>query len=183
MAVKVTLDRTAAVLASIRTLARNQVLVGIPATTTDRQPDPEEPQQPLNNAEIGYLMENGSPEANIPARPWLQPGVNDAQPAITTRYESGAKAVLDGKVANLDTVHEQVGIIAQNAVRRKIATGPFTPLAESTLKSRARRGRKGAAAELASRAAGNEAGTDLAKPLNDTGQLRNAATYVVRPKG
>lgn len=61
------------------------------------------------------------------------------------------------------------------------ATG-FTPLADSTVEARARRGRKGATLELARRAAGESPGTDLAKPLIDTGQYRRAITHVVRDK-
>lgn len=58
----------------------------------------------------------------------------------------------------------------------------FTPLADSTVEARARRGRKGAKAELARRAAGESPGTELVKPLIDTGQYRRAITHVVRDK-
>jgi hypothetical protein len=70
----------------------------------------------------------------------------------------------------------------QNAVRTKITDGPFAPLADSTLRARARRGRKGAVAELKSRAQGNAPNNANAKPLIDTGQLRKSITYVVRKK-
>jgi hypothetical protein len=162
MSFKITKDNVASVLKSMRGLTDKRVLVGIPSSTTDRRPDPDEPQS-LTNAEIGYIMENGAPEANIPARPWLKPGVEDAEDAIAKRYEAGAKAVLDGRVADMDTIHGQVGLIAQNSVRKKITDGPFAPLAERTLAGRRARGRTGE------------------KPLIDTGQLRNATTFVVRP--
>ncbi|HCN2843789.1 TPA: hypothetical protein N6R16_004997, partial [Escherichia coli] len=51
-----------------------------------------------------------------------------------------------------------------------------------TVEARARRGRKGATLELARRVAGESPGTDLAKPLIDTGQYRRAITHVVRDK-
>lgn len=164
MPVTVKLDRVKLTLASIRSLTTNQVLVGIPSTTAEREPDPEDP-QPLTNAEIGYIQENGAPEANIPARPFLRPGISGAVPQIVARYENGAKAVLDGRLASIDQVHAQVGLSAQNAVRKKITDGPFAPLKPSTLANRRARGRKGE------------------RPLIDTGQLRNALTFVVRPKG
>lgn len=64
----------------------------------------------------------------------------------------------------------------------RITNTGFTPLADSTVEARARRGRKGAKAELARRAAGELPGTDLVKPLIDTGQYRRAITHVVRDK-
>lgn len=164
MPVTVKIDHVKAVLASIRSLTANQVLVGVPSTTAEREPDPDDP-QPLTNAEIGYIQENGAPEANIPARPFLKPGVTEAVPDIAARYEKGARAVLDGRMASIDQVHAHVGLIAQNAVRRKITDGPFAPLKESTLAKRRARGRTGE------------------KPLIDTGALRNSLTYVIRPKG
>ncbi|MBX4298880.1 hypothetical protein K4H04_24285, partial [Mycobacterium tuberculosis] len=63
-------------------------------------------------------------------------------------------------------------------MRAKITEGPFVPLAAATLRARARRGRSGAAKELASRAAGNAPDNSNAKPLIDTGQYRQAITYV-----
>lgn len=163
MPVTTTVDRTKAVLASIKALARSQVLVGVPSTTAEREPEPDDP-APLTNAEVGYIQENGAPEINLPARPFLKPGVEDEKDAIAARYEKGAKAVLDGRVANIDSIHEQVGLQAQNAVRAKLTDGPFAPLKDSTLANRRRRGRTGE------------------KPLIDTGQLRNSITFVVRPK-
>lgn len=158
------MDRTADVLRSIRGLTHNQVLVGIPDETAEREPDPDDP-HPLSNAEIGYIHENGSPAANIPARPFLKSGVASADEKIAERYRAGARAVLDGRIANVDQVHEVVGIIAESAVKAKITAGPFAPLADSTIERRKARGRTGT------------------RPLIDTGQLRNAVTHVIRPKG
>lgn len=159
-----TKDRLGAVLKGIRELERHQVLVGVPAKTADRQPDPQDP-GPINNATIGYLMETGSPAANIPARPHLQPGIEDARETIVAEYRTGADAVLDGKVSNADTIHTRVGLTAQASVRRKITDGPFEALAPATLADRKRRGRKGE------------------KPLIDTGQYRQSINFVIRPKG
>lgn len=164
MSVKVTKDNTKAFFKSLKALTDKQVLVGIPSNTAGRQPEPGEPAD-INNATIGYLMENGSPAANIPERPHLKEGVASVTDQIVARYKAGAKAVLDGRSGSLDPTHVAVGLIAQNAVRAKITTGPFAPLAQSTLAKRRSRGRTGT------------------KPLIDTGQYRAATTFVVRPKG
>lgn len=50
-----------------------EVLIGIPMSTTER-PDGE-----ITNAELGYIHEYGAPEANIPARPFLIPGVESVK--------------------------------------------------------------------------------------------------------
>lgn len=162
--VTVTKDRMAVVLASLKKLERNQVLVGIPAAQAPRQIEPGD-RGPINNAAIGYIMENGSPAANIPARPHLKAGITDVKDEIAARYKAGAKALLDNKLQDPDKVHTAVGLIAEKSVKAKINAGEFAPLAAATIAARKRRGRKSE------------------KPLVDTGQYRNAITHVVRPKG
>lgn len=162
--VTIKLDITKQVLKSLNSMTRKQVLVGIPDTTAERLPDPEDP-QPASNALIGYVMETGSPAKNIPSRPHLVPGVESVEPEIARRYGAGAKAMLDGKADSLDATHTAVGLIAVAAVQRKIDSGPFVPLADATLEARRARGRTGE------------------KPLIDTGQYRRAQTFVIRDKG
>ena len=163
MTVTVTRDSVKQTLEAIRSLTLNRVLVGIPSSTATREPDPEDP-QPIDNATIGYLMENGSPANNIPERPFLVPGVAAVDDEIADRYRAGADAVMTGRASSLDATHTTVGIIAENSVKRKITMGPFAPLAPATLAERKRRGREGE------------------RPLIDTGQLRRAVTHVVRPR-
>jgi hypothetical protein len=163
MSLKVTKDSVASVLKAMRDLAGQRVLVGVPADHADRKPDPEDP-EPINNAAIGYIMENGSPARNIPARPHLQTGIADAKDEIVARYKSGAAAVLDGRVQDATKIHHAVGLIAENAVKKRITDGDFVPLSPRTIAARKRRG-------LTSE-----------KPLTATGQYRNSITHVVRPK-
>jgi hypothetical protein len=172
-----TVDKLAAVTKGIGALVARDVLVGIPQTKAPREGDP------MNNATIGYIMENGSPAANIPARPWLVPGVKDVQAEVAAELGGAAKAALSGQPGAIAGNLERAGLTAQNAVRAKINSGDFTPLSDATLRARARRGKrgsKGARAELASRAAGNAPSTASAKPLIDSGQFRNSVGYVVR---
>lgn len=162
--VKVTIDRTGALAKALKELAAKRVLVGIPSSTATREPDPEDP-TPMNNAAIGYLMENGSPAQNLPERAHLKPGVASVEGEIADRYKAGAKALLDGRLTDVDVVHHTVGLVAENAVKRKITDGPFVPLSARTLAARKRKGRTGD------------------KPLIDTGAYRNAITHVIRPRG
>lgn len=174
---QMTIDRVAAITKGVGSLVARDVLVGIPQTKAPREGDR------MNNATIGYIMENGSAAANIPARPWLVPGVRDARAEVASELGGAAKAALSGQVGAIGSSLERAGLVAQNAVRAKINSGDFTPLSDATLKARARRGKrgsKGARAELDSRTAGNAPSTEFAKPLIDSGQLRNSISYVVR---
>lgn len=159
MSVTATGGGLAAILAAIHELASKEVLVGIPASAPTRDDGP------LNNATIGYLQENGSPSMNLPARPWLLPAIEGVQDQVADRLVRATNAALDGSVEGVDRQLHAAGMIAQNAVRAKINSGDFTPLSEATLAARRRRGRTGT------------------KPLIDTAQFRNSATYVVRKQG
>jgi phage gpG-like protein len=150
-------DNVAKATAGIEKLATTRVMVGVPAEKGSRS-DAE----PINNAALAYIHENGAPEAGIPARPFLKPGIDTKQAEITTALEKTGRAALDGNPEAVDRGFNIVGLIGQNAVRAKINTGPFTPLTEATVAARRARGRTGT------------------KPLIDTGQLRNSLTYVIR---
>lgn len=171
-----TVDKLAAVTRAVGALAARSVLVGIPEAKDARKED-----GPMNNATIGYIMEKGSPAANIPARPWLVPGVQRAAPEYIPELMEASAAALAGDQAGVSSHLARAGIMAQNEVRLHISEGIPPPLADSTVKARARRGRKGARDELVNRAVpGIGASMELVKPLVDTGQLRNAVSYVVQ---
>lgn len=157
---KMTSDHLGSAMGRLRKLAAGRVLVGVPAEEAFREPDPDEKSQP-NNAMLGYIHENGSPAQNIPARPFLIPGVRDARERIASSLESSARKTLAGADGSAEQDLHKVGLIAQAAVRAKITDGPFVPLHPQTLAKRKKKGRTGT------------------KPLIDTGQLRNSINYVV----
>jgi hypothetical protein len=168
-------DNVARFADGIDKLANTRVMVGVPAEKGSRKDG-----GPINNAALAYIHENGAPEAGIPARPFLKPGIQTKDAEIEAGLVKTGRAALDGNPGAVDRGFNAVGLIGQNAVRAKITEGPFQPLSEATLRARAARGRKGAIQELANRKAGMAASNDLAKPLIDTGQMRNALTYVIR---
>jgi hypothetical protein len=153
-----TVDRLPELEAALDALTKNKVMVGIPDVNAGRT------KGPASNAVIGYVQEHGSPAQHIPPRPFLEPGVRAAKDDLVVRLKQAADYALQGnKRATIRALHA-TGIIAQNAVRKKITDGPFIPLAPSTLAARAARG------------------VTRTKPLIDTGQLRAAITYVLRGK-
>lgn len=155
MSLKVTIDKVAGVLKNIKQIENARVLVGIPKEENARSDDP------IGNAGIGYVQEFGSPAQNIPARPFLIPGVKAVQDECIGMLEEAAKEVLDdGKMTAALT---KAGIIAQNSVKATITKGEgFAPLSEYTINERKKKGFKGT------------------KPLIRTGQLRNSITYIVK---
>lgn len=176
-------DDVSKILASITRLSNKQVLVGIPEDETQRN-DPE-----ATNALIGYAMEFGLPEQNVPARPTLIPGVQKALPQALEQMREAAKATMSGQNEVATKFLTAAGMLAANSVKNEINTGDFLPLSPKTIANRfkARRTQTMRQSEihyLALVAAGMppegaQAATGI-RPLVNTGQFRNAVTSVVR---
>lgn len=134
-------------------LRKMDVLVGVPEETNAAH-------GPMDNASLLYLHENGSPGGKIPARPVLHTGIHT--PEFTAQaqqmYRSAFVMALSGNVPGAKMIYEKIGILGSNAVKAQFGViGP--PLSPVTI------AKKGSSATLI-----------------DTSQLRNAITYVVRPK-
>ena len=167
---------------SVRELAQREILVGFPMETTEREPEPGEDSTPITNAALGYIHNTGMPEQNIPQREFMESGLAEVRDQITDSLSHVARdVVVSGKGSEaVDQGLHRTGMIAELALKKKINEGIPPPLAESTLKERAKRGRKGAKKELQRRRDGEDPSTQFAKPLIDTAQLRNAIKYVIR---
>lgn len=158
--VRVIQDKTAKLRDALRALQRDVVLVGIPADESSRNDD-----APIGNASIGYIQENGSPVNNIPARPFLVPGVQSVADRCAELMAAGAAEMLDGGAAAIEKANNKAGLVAQAAVKNTLRAGEgFPPLADATLAARKRAGFTGT------------------KPLIWTGQLLNSITYVIRKR-
>lgn len=180
-------DNAQAILDALKSLTKKDVLVGIPSEDSERD------DVPFGNAGIGYVNEYGSPAQNIPPRPHLIPGVKSVEEQTVPQLKAAAQTALDGNADGAERALNQAGTLAANGVRRYMTITGFTPLADSTVEARARRGRKGAKAELARRSAdgklnainpdsGQLISNENVRPLIDTGQYRRAITHVVRDK-
>lgn len=169
---------------ALKKLPGMDVLVGIPGSNTMRDGGQ------MTNAQLGYLHEFGAPEANVPARPALFPGIRAVQPQIVTYLLGASRATLKGNDALAMRSLHAAGLIAVDSVKAVITRGIEPPLADSTLRRRASRKkgtgvgiRRGARFELAAREGGGQPGITFAKPLIDTGQYRQSFTYVLRKAG
>lgn len=113
----------------------------------------------VNNASLAYIHEYGSPANNIPARPFLGPGVERSVDQIGAVLIRGAQQFLTGDRGAVHRSLNQAGVVAQGAVQQYMVSGTFAPLQPATIR------RKGSS-----------------RPLIDTGQLRQAVTYQIRPR-
>lgn len=168
--VRVLADNLPAMRAGLKLLEDEQVLVGVPAEKAPRtSAEAKAKGMEINNAALAYIHNYGSPANNIPARPFLEPGIENAKDSISTQMQKAGDAAMAGK---RDAVHnnlEAVGLMASTSVKMKIRTGPFAPLGAATIRARERR-------------AGHALGPGDIRPLIDTGQMLNSITYVIRKK-
>ncbi len=176
-------DRTDEVMRQIQALVERQVLVGIPESTTDRDDGSD-----VTNAQIGYVQETGDPSRNLPARPFLEPGVEDAKDVCAAQLKAASQSALRGDTARRDAHLSDAGILGANSVKRRINSNIPPPLAPSTIRNRAKqRGTKSRASERAylkmvdqgASPADAQAETGIVALVN-SGELRNSITSVVR---
>ena len=119
--------------------------------------------EPLTNALLGYVHENGSEVAGIPARPFLVPAMKRNRREVTECLEKGLQEASDGDLFALPTALSTIGTLVRDAAKENIVGSVgMAPLNEDTLKARKRAG---------------FAGT---KPLVMTAQLLNAIHFRVR---
>lgn len=164
---------------ALEKLAGREVLVGVPESKTERD-DPDSKAAGITNASLAYIHDNGAPEARIPARPFMIPGIERMLPFATDTLAQAARYGLAGEPQKVEDGFDRVGLAAVSAIQSTIREGIPPPLADATVRARAKKGRAGAQPELNRRAAGYGASLQLAKPLIDTSNMIKSITYVVR---
>jgi hypothetical protein len=156
--VKVKKDFTKDLIQTMRGMSAQRVLVGIPQEKDPRKGDP------IGNAALAYIHENGSPAQNIPARPFLVPGAKEASEKAPAILKASAIEALSGfDPKKLDQGLNRVGLHAQSVVKQRIQNQVgFEPLKKGTLSARKRKGFQGE------------------KALIRTGEMMNSIKYVIR---
>lgn len=159
MSLKVLLDISNQIVNNIKTIKTKSLKIGIPASDDSRTNDPS-----IGNAYLGFINEKGSPANNIPARPFLVPGVEDGKKYYLPVLENAMKNSLTNP-KSLNNGLEKTGLIAVSKVKRRIVQQrDFAPLSDKTIKERKSKGFEGE------------------KALIRTGQLLNSITYVIEEK-
>jgi hypothetical protein len=190
--IRITKDYVPNLKKAIKQLLEKDVLVGVPEDKTDRPPDEDEPSPPTN-ATLAYIHDNGSPANNIPARPFMIPGMDSAKDDVVKAMAKAAQAALKGDGKGLEKYQMRAGQLAADQIKLRISEGIPPPLAQATLerrlarlKGKRRKGKyaKALQAAIASNAQDKATGTLPAgvTPLVDTGHLRRAITFAIRKK-
>lgn len=184
--VQVTRQSFEDIIDSVRTILNVEILVGVPSDTTER-PEGLEPQDEgaITNAALAYIHDQGSPEAHIPQREFMRPGIANARDGIERKLAAAMRAAMRGDVVVAEMSMQQAGLVAQSSIRNKIDEGIPPPLADYTLRKRNARtlkGSKSAQYEMSRRKQGLAPSTMYARPLIDTGELRKSITYVIRSR-
>lgn len=122
----------------------------------------------IKNADLGWIHERGSPASNIPARPFLEPGVLSVKDDMKSGMQAAARAMLDGNESEAEAILQRNAMRAADAVRNYVRknNSSFAPLAPSTLAQRLRKNKK----------AGGGSGITI---LMDTQSLTRAVDGVV----
>lgn len=148
-------------------LKKKSVYVGIPKENSKRD-DGE-----MTNASLLMIHSNGSPLQHLPARPVIEPAIEDEgnKARISKQLIAAANKGINGDQAGFIAGLNAAGLQAQNVCRAWF-TNPkngWDPLAESTIKAKVRKYGKG-----------KKVDTSSIVPLIDTGEMRKAITYVLR---
>ncbi len=145
------------IMAELAKLAKTDVLVGFPEGA------PRADAEGQTNAQLAYIHDNGAPERNIPARPFMTPAMDDCKEALGDKAGQMLNAINQGRDVVDQGLH-QIGLIASTAIKDKINSNIPPELSDRTLEERQARG------------------VTRTNTLVDTGAMRNAATYVIRNK-
>lgn len=115
-----------------------------------------EKDKPITVARIAAIHEFGSLDGTIPERSFMRSSIDENLVKLTKLLKKLSGLVIDGRMQK----KQALGLVGQNiadAMKAKIRTGRFEPLAESTIKA------KGSS-----------------KPLIDTGQMINSIEFDFR---
>jgi hypothetical protein len=139
---------------TIKKLKRKEILVGIPEENAERK------EGEMNNPTLLYIHTHGSPLMNIPSRPVIEAALDDKenQIAIAVDLKLIAEAIMDEEFSKAESLMKTTGNDVMNRVHAWFENpkNGWPPLKPATIKA------KGSNAILI-----------------DTGQMRNAITYVI----
>jgi len=156
---KIVTDNFDKLLNNLSKLKEKAVFVGVPSDTSENREDSGF----INNATLAYINQNGSPAQNIPARPFMTIGMNNAkQPVINSLKRSAQNAT---SIKNMESIEIGLGLagtIAESSIKAAINSNIQPALAPATIAARQR------------------AGKTRTNTLVDTGALRNSIKYVIR---
>ncbi|MCP4055121.1 MAG: hypothetical protein GY739_19190 [Mesoflavibacter sp.] len=135
----------------LKKLQGKTIKVGVPASTAPYE-------NGISTAVIAAVHEYGSLTRNVPARPFLRPGVANAIPKINKLLQIKLPDFVEGSI-NADGVFTLVGEIARSEIVRMWDNNNWSPLKSKSAQKAVEKGNR--------------------QILLDTGHLKNSITYQV----
>lgn len=154
-------DNVAKLAKALNFMSENEVYVGISDETSSREKG-----EPVTNAELMFIHTNGSPINNIPARPVIEPAVEDDKDRLSRMMESAFLQAEKGNIGDATNKLKLAGMRAQNVCRAWF-TNPKNGWPPNSPSVAARKMAKGSTNPV---------------PLIDTGELRKSITYFIKRK-
>lgn len=151
---------------ALQFLKDTPVYVGVPENKTVRRKEDGE-KVAITNAELMFIHTNGSPRNNIPARPVIEPAIEDDKERISKMFKDAGQTMINqGKDAAMKKL-KLIGMRAQNVCRAWFVNpkNNWPPNSPATI------------------AAKRAKGATKPRPLIDTGQLRRSIIYFVETNG
>ncbi len=156
----------------IKKLKNQEVLVGVPQDKSGR--NVSQSSQSISNAELLYIHTNGSPVNNIPARPVIEPAIEDAKEEIGLLLKEAAEQALNRNLEGAMAKIDKAGMQGENAAKGwfRNPKNHWAPNSQVTIEGSTpnKNGKKFIKGKKSS------------TPLIDTGQMRKAITHVMREK-
>ena len=154
-------DKVSKMVKGINYTKDNYLLIGIPQKKTTRE------NEAITNAELLFIHTNGSPINNVPARPVIEPALEDDMERLTSMLKDFANEAIEGNFEEAQKQLERTGMRAQNVCRNWF-TNADNNWPENAPSVRERKIKKGSTEP---------------RPLIDTGELRKSIIYVVVKDG
>jgi hypothetical protein len=175
-----------AIMEAIKELKRHEVLIGIPEDANATREDG------VTNAELMFIHNNGSPAKGIPARPILEPAIENSKERVAGMLKKAIDVAVEGKVEGVIPALEAAGQDGVNVAKAWFtnssngwaANKPET-IARKTpairnLRARARKAKTPDKRKELYAEAREKAKSTKANPLIDKTEMRKAITFVVR---
>ena len=136
---------------------KTSVLLGVPSSTATEREDEKEP---INNAELLAIHEKGTIDGRIPARPLLEPVIEQEKRFIKRSFDKYILLANDGKLEEAIVVLDKLAIYLEGKLVEYFDNNVWTPNVPSTIKRK-----------------------KSAKPLIDSGDLRRSIRAFVYEGG
>ena len=171
----------------MKSLTETDILVGIPEEKAPRiegKGKNKKSVQGMNNATLLYIHTNGSDLHNLPPRPVIEPALEASgnKERIEDDLKKITELILSGQLNDAKKMMTITGTDAVNMIKSWFddPRNNWPPDAPGTVKAKLRKKTKSKKKRKELYEEYEAGASDINRVLIDTGQMRNAITYVIR---